>query len=124
MPILSVFVNQDPSPEQATRLLESTSQAVVDSVGAPLSNVRVTLHATPAQHAIVAGEQGRLTAIVHVYMLPGRSEAQREALLASLNAAVHTSLGVSTKEIRVMLHDIALVDMGMADGISAKKAGR
>ena len=123
MPILSVLVNQNPGPEQRTRLFESATQAVVDSLGSPVANVRVSLETIAPEDGMIAGVQGEPMALVKAYLLPGRTEEQREALIGALSAAVESSLGVTGNGTRIIIHDIPLTDLGMG-GISAKKAGR
>lgn len=124
MPILNVQIMQGHTPAQKTALLKALSQGVVDSVAAPITSVRATLHEVAPEHVIVAGELGRPMALVNVYMIAGRSEELKSALIGALNQAVCSSIDISGQEVRVVLHDIPNSDMGMANGVSAKSAGR
>lgn len=124
MPILNILLNQNTTPAQKNQLLESVSQAVVDSIGAPLSSVRASLQTVDVQHVIVAGEIGKPMAQVSAYVLPGRTETQKLDLIAAITRAIADSVGVSDQDSRVMVHDIPATDMGVAGGISAKMAGR
>ena len=124
MPILNILLNQNTTPAQKTELLENVSQAVVDSIGAPLSSVRVCLQSIDAQHVIVAGEIGKAMAQVNAYILPGRTEEQKQALIKALSRAIVDYAGVSDQDSRIIIHDIPTSDMGVAGGVSAKVAGR
>lgn len=124
MPILNIFVNHNVTPAQKQQLLELSSQAVVDSIGAPLANVRGIVQTVDANSTIVAGEIGKEQVQVTVYLLPGRTDEQKEALIAALSRAVTDSVGVSDQDSRVIIHDIPLSDMGVAGGISAQAARR
>src|SRR5690606_1196829 len=88
MPLLNVQIMQGHQPAQKSALLAAACQAVVDSIGAPLSSVRVVLEEVPAAHVIVAGELGRQMALVTVDMIAGRTDEQKEALIGALNRAV------------------------------------
>lgn len=124
MPILNILVNQSCTPQQKTQLLENSSQAVVDSIGAPLSTVRVSVQTLPADDVIIAGEIGISMALVIVYLLPGRTEGQKQALIAALTRAITDSVNVSDEYSRVIIRDVPTTDMGFAGGITAKMAGR
>jgi 4-oxalocrotonate tautomerase len=86
--------------------------------------VRVMLHEVPREDIIVGGELGKESVVFHVHLIVGRSEAQKQALYTALNQAACASLGVSGDNVRVLLDDIPNTDMGMANGVSAKSAGR
>lgn len=122
MPILNILINQDHTPAQKKQLLESVSQAVVDSIGAPLSSVRATIQTVDTNDTIVAGEVGKTMAQVNAYLLPGRTEEKKQALIAALSQAVAASIQVSDQDSRIIILDIPLEDMGVAGGISAKVA--
>lgn len=124
MPILNILLNQNTTPAQKNQLLEDVSQAVVDSLGAPVSSVRVSLQTVDVQHVIVAGEIGKTMAQVDACLLPGRTEEQKQALIAAVSRAVADSIGVSDQDSRIIIHDIPTTDMGVAGGISAAVAGR
>ena len=59
------------------RAAARASEAVVQSIAAPLSSVRIVLHEVPAGHVIVAGEIGKRMAQVDVALIEGRDEARR-----------------------------------------------
>lgn len=124
MPILNVQIMQGHSAAQKTTLLKAASQAVVESIAAPLASVRIVLQEVPAEHVIVAGEIGKAMARVDAALIEGRDEAKKSALIAALNQAVCDSIGISGEDVRVLIRDVPKTDMGVANGLSAKAAGR
>lgn len=124
MPILNILLNQNPAAAQKKELLEAASQAVVDSISAPLANVRAVVQTIAAEDTIVAGQIGTPMAQVDVYLLPGRTEDQKAALIAALSKAVAHTVQISDQDSRIIIHDIPLTDMGVAGGISAKASRR
>jgi 4-oxalocrotonate tautomerase family enzyme len=124
MPILHAHVAAGYSAEKKTNLLKNATQAVVDSLGAPLRSVRIMLHEIARENLIVAGELGKDSVVYHVHLIVGRTEEQKAALFVALNKATSASLGVSGEDVRVLVTDIPNTDMGMANGVSAKASGR
>ncbi|WP_313624251.1 tautomerase family protein [Achromobacter sp.] len=124
MPILNVQIMQGHSAEQKAALLKAASNAVVESIAAPLPSVRIVLQEVPAEHVIVAGEIGKRMARVDVDLIEGRDEAKKAALIAALNQAVCASIDISGEDVRVLLRDVPKTDMGVANGLTAKAAGR
>jgi len=124
MPILTVQILPGRSAQQKTQLLTRVSQAVVDSLAAPLSSVRVVLQEVAAEHVIVAGEVGKDMALLRVMLIEGRTEEKKAALFAAVSRAVHESIDISEQDIRIIITDVPKTDMGVAGGVSAKAAGR
>lgn len=124
MPILNVQIMQGHSAAQKTALLKAASQAVVATIAAPLSSVRIVLREIPAEHVIVVGEIGKAMAHVDAALIEGRDEAKKSALIAALNQAVCDSIGISGEDVRVLIRDVPKTDMGVANGLSARAAGR
>jgi 4-oxalocrotonate tautomerase family enzyme len=113
MPILNVQIMEGHTAAQKAALLQAASNAVVESIAAPLPSVRIVLQEVPAEHVIVGGEIGKAMARVDVALISGRDEAKKAALIAALNQAVC-----------VLLRDVPNTDMGAANGITAKANGR
>ena len=124
MPILNVQILQGHSAAQKADLLKAASNAVVESIAAPLPSVRIVLQEVPAENVIVAGEIGKRMARVDVALIEGRDEAKKAALIAALNKAVCASIDISGEDVRVLIRDVPKTDMGVANGLSAKAAGR
>jgi 4-oxalocrotonate tautomerase family enzyme len=124
MPILNVQIMEGHSAAQKAALLKAASNAVVESIAAPLPSVRIVLQEVPAEHVIVGGEIGKAMARVDVALISGRDEAKKAALIAALNEAVCGCIGISGQDVRVLLRDVPNTDMGAANGITAKANGR
>ena len=124
MPILNVQISQGSSALQKTALLQKMTQAVVDSVGAPLASIRIVLQEVPPEHVMVAGEVGKEMALVTANLIEGRTDALKAALIAALANAIEQATGISTQNVRVVLYDIPKTDLGVAGGRTALAAGR
>jgi len=124
MPILNIQIMQGHSAAEKTALLENCSQAVVDSIAAPLSSVRIVLDEAAPGHVVVAGEIGKPMALVLARLIEGRTIEKKAALIAALNRAVSASIGISPQDIRVIITDIPKSDMGGAGGVTALAAGK
>jgi 4-oxalocrotonate tautomerase family enzyme len=122
--MLNVQILQGHSAAKKTDLLKKLTQSVVDSIGAPLSSVRVVLQEIPAEHVIVAGEIGKEMVMITVGLIRGRTEDQKAAVIAAMSEATEQAIGVSKQNIRVILFDRPATDFGVAGGITAKAAGR
>jgi len=55
MPIVEITLIEGRSPEQKAKLAAKLTEAVVESVGAPIESVRVIIREIPAQHFAVGG---------------------------------------------------------------------
>ena len=57
-------------------------------------------------------------------MIEGRSEELKAAAIRELSRTANRVLGVSEEEVRVRMADFPKTDIGVANGQSAKAAGR
>lgn len=124
MPYVTISASQNFSTEQKKRLLERSSAAVVESIGAPLSSVRVLLHDLPDGYYLNAGQFDTPAVMFQVEFIEGRTDEQKDALIAALSLAGNEATGVSQDEVRVRLIDFPKSNMGMAGGVSARAHGR
>ncbi len=124
MPIINIQIMQGHTVAQKTALLKNMTQAVVESISAPLASVRVVIQEVPHENVIVAGELGKEMALAIVGLISGRTEELKAALIAALANSVEQSIGLSTQNVRVILVDTPTIDMGVAGGRTAKAAGR
>ena len=58
-----------------------------------------------------------------IYMIEGRTEAQKRAVIEKVTAALHDAVGAPKETIRVWIHDMPKENWGIA-GVSAKDLGR
>src|SRR5690606_29556599 len=124
MPILTAHLTAGHTSEQKIALLQQSTQAVVESINAPLPSIRMTVQEYVADATIVAGEVGAAQLLYVVYLIEGRTPELKAALIAALSQAATASIGISSDDVRVVVRDVPKTDMGMAGGISALAAGR
>ena len=124
MPIINIQIMQGHSAEQKIALLKNMTQAVIDSIAAPLPSIRVVILETPRENVIVGGELGKDMALATVGLISGRTEELKAALVAALANAVEKSIGLSIQNVRTIILDTPTTDMGVAGGRTAKAAGR
>jgi 4-oxalocrotonate tautomerase family enzyme len=124
MPIVNVHIMQGHTPSQKTKLLENMTQAIVDSIQAPLATVRIVLQEIPKEHVIVGGQIGHDMARATVELITGRTPEQKAALIAAMANSVEQSIGLSTQHVRIILNDMPKTDLGVAGGKTALAAGR
>ncbi|MEN9484317.1 4-oxalocrotonate tautomerase family protein [Sphaerotilus montanus] len=58
-----------------------------------------------------------------IYMLEGRTEDQKRAVIEKVTQALHEAVGAPKEAIRVWIHDMPKENWGIA-GVSAKDLGR
>ena len=82
---------------------------------------------SPSAQAIVVAKDSPLQQLAD---LKGKKVAVTKAagahylLIAALNKAVCASIDISGEDVRVLIRDVPKTDMGVANGLSAKAAGR
>lgn len=58
-----------------------------------------------------------------IYMLEGRTEEQKRAVIEKVTAALHEAVGAPKETIRVWIQDVPKTNWGIA-GVSIKDLGR
>jgi len=124
MPFVTVTATRGLSADQKKQLLLRTSDTVVKELSSPVASVRVVLHELSQENYLSAGEFGRPTVMYEVDLIAGRTEEQKSRLIAALGVAAHDATGIPLDEIRARITDFPNTNMGMANGITAKQAGR
>jgi 4-oxalocrotonate tautomerase len=61
--------------------------------------------------------------LIEIHLLEGRTEDQKEALLAAVTQAVHVSLGAPLSTIRVWIHELAPRHYMVAGHLKSKTEG-
>ncbi|MFT3760202.1 tautomerase family protein [Thauera sp.] len=131
MPNLNIYLVEGFSQEQKARLMRRVTDVVAQCLAAPLPSIRIFLIELPKAHICVGGEilaaqdSCGLTGgpTVHAFLIAGRSDAQKEAMIAGLTEVIEETLGIPAEPVRVMFFDIANTDFGMK-GLTAKSLGR
>lgn len=124
MPIITAHLPAGYSTTEKAALLKQSTQAVTESLGAPLHSVRITLQEHPAENTIVAGKIGARHVLYIAHLIEGRTNELKSALIAALDKAATNCLGLTSDDVRVIVRDVPKSDMGVAGGISALAAGR
>jgi 4-oxalocrotonate tautomerase family enzyme len=122
MPYVTITASQGFSAAQKKQLLQSTSDAVVQSIGAKVEVVRVMLNELAGGHYLNAGQFDTKALMFQVELITGRTEQLKSALMSALSRAGSKATGVPESQVRVRVMDYPLEDMGVAGGISAKVA--
>src|SRR5690606_41596408 len=105
MPYVTISATTGLSAEKKKQLLERSSDAVVQSIGAPLASVRVLLHELPDGHYLNAGQFNTPGLMFVVDFIEGRTEEQRNALIAALSHTGFEITGIPDSECLVRIHD-------------------
>src|SRR3546814_806554 len=124
MPYVTITSSPGLSAEQKKALLRQSSDAVVQSIGAPLASVRIMFNELPDGHYLNAGEFNTKALMFQVDFISGRTEDQKAGLIAALSRAGFQATGLPESEVRVRVVDFPTTNMGMAGGVTAKQSGR
>lgn len=123
MPMLKVHIRQGCNAKQKQALLSAITDTVVNVLDTPLRTVRVMLEELTENHSIVAGELDAPLSIIQVFMMDGRTEAQKTELIATLTEKTHETTETPVDSIRVLIFDMPKINVGIG-GKSAKALGR
>jgi len=124
MPIVTIHLTEGFESARKTELLQASSRVVEETLAAPRASIRVLLHELAAEHVMLNGEVGVPLVQYQVFLIAGRPPELKAALIAALNAAARTTLGLAARQVRVLVSDIAKTDIGLDDGVTALAAGR
>ena len=58
-----------------------------------------------------------------IYMIEGRTEEQKRAVIEKVTQALHEAVGAPKESVRVWIHDVPKENWGIA-GVGAKDLGR
>ena len=126
MPTIQAFIMEGHAADARARLIAGLSQAVVDTVDAPVESVCVLIDEVARANFGVAGQPAAADtpprAVLQAFLIAGRSDAQKERLIAQLTAAV-TVIGVDPAVVRVFIQDLPNTDFGLG-GRTALALGR
>ena len=120
MPDVTIAITPGLSAEKKKELMHRCSDAVVESIGAPLSSVRVILQELADDAYMDAGQLGAEGVIIVVAMIEGRTQQQKDALIAMMSRAAAEESGLTEEShVRVRVIDFPRGNMGMANGTTA-----
>ncbi|UYO94912.1 tautomerase family protein [Pollutimonas sp. M17] len=124
MPYVTISITPGFSAAQKKQLMQRTSDAVVQSIGAPVASIRILLHELQEGCYLNAGQFDTQGLMFLVEFIAGRTVEQKAALIAALSRAGSETTGIPESEVRARLIDFPKHDMGMAGGVSAAAQGR
>lgn len=124
MPFVTITVSQPLSADQKKQLLQASSDTIVEALQTSLPSVRIVLQELPAGHYLNGGKFDTFAVEYKLDMIEGRSEQLKAAAMRELSRTAHRVIGVSEAEVRVRMTDFPKTDIGVANGVSAKAAGR
>lgn len=120
MPYVTIAITPGLSAEKKKELMQRCSDAVVESIGAPLSSVRVILQELADDAYMDAGQLGAEGVIIVVDMIEGRTQQQKDALITMMSRAAAEVSGLTEEShVRVRVIDFPRGNMGMANGTTA-----
>ncbi|WP_345816961.1 tautomerase family protein (plasmid) [Paraburkholderia sp. PREW-6R] len=124
MPTLEVYLPQGHTYDRKASIIQSLTQATVNSIGAPAESVRILLSELPAANSGLGGKPtpAGLPVIVAI-LIAGRTDAQKEALIAALSETSAAVLDAPLQATRVMIKDIPNTSFGIG-GQTARALGR
>lgn len=124
MPTIEAFINEGHGDGRKQDLIERLTAAVVAAVDAPADSVRVILTEAPRANIGVGGSPAQAgQAVLQAFLIAGRTDAQKVALIAALTGAAVASLGVRAPDVRVFIKDVPNTDFGLG-GRTAAALGR
>jgi len=120
VPYVTISTTPGLSAEKKAELMQRCSDAVVESIGASLKSVRVLLSELAEDAYLHGGQPGTSGIMIVVDLIEGRSQAQKDALIAMLSRAAAEVSGLSEEHhVRVRLVDVPRGNMGLANGLTA-----
>ncbi|MGF6239373.1 4-oxalocrotonate tautomerase [Paraburkholderia sp. GAS38] len=128
MPTLEVYLAAGHSEASKATLIAGLTQATVDAIDAPAEAVRVLLSELPATHFGIGGKSaasgaGPSLPVIVAILIAGRTDAQKQALIAALSATGAAVLDAPIAATRVIIKDIPNTDFGIG-GQTARALGR
>lgn len=123
MPLLQAFFNRDYPSTIKAELCAAYTQCIVDVLRAPVAQVRVMLASQPADSVSVGGQMGDCVSLLHIYLMTGRTDEQKAALIGALTEATCRWGKVAAGTVRVVFHDMPKANVGIG-GVTALSLGR
>ncbi|WP_109482570.1 tautomerase family protein [Paraburkholderia sp. C35] len=128
MPTLEVYLPHGHDEARKASLIQGLTHATVSAIGAPAESVRILLSEMPAVHFGIGGKTAAHGAppslpVIVAILIAGRTDMQKEALIAALSETAAAVLDAPLQATRVMIKDIPNTDFGIG-GQTARSLGR
>src|SRR3546814_19745143 len=120
MPYVTITSSPGLSAEQKKALLRQSSDAVVESIGAPLASVRIMFNELPDGHYLKAGEFNTKALMFQVDFISGRHHDQKAALIATLMRPYFKAPGLHTTQVPMPVVDLPPTPMAVARRLTAQ----
>jgi len=128
MPTLEVYLPHGHDEARKASLIQGLTQVTVTAIGAPAESVRILLSEMPGTHFGIGGKTAANDAppslpVIVAILIAGRTDTQKQALIAALSETATAVLDASIQATRVMIKDIPNTDFGIG-GQTARALGR
>ena len=128
MPTLEVYLPHGHDEARKASLIQGLTQATVTAIGAPAESVRILLSEMLGTHFGIGGKTAANDAppslpVIVAILIAGRTDTQKQALIAALSETATAVLDASIQATRVMIKDIPNTDFGIG-GQTARALGR
>lgn len=124
MPFVTIITTAGYSAEQKKALLQASNDAIAETLKSPVASIRITLHEVAQGEYISAGSFDNPMILFDIDMIEGRTEQMKADLIKALSVVANQVTGISQDHVRTRLCDFPTSNMGMANGMTAKQAGR
>lgn len=112
MPIMQAFLTQPEAAPQRQALCAAYASCLMEKLSSRPERIRLQVIPVDRSGVFVAGQAGADLAMLHVYLLPGRSSATKSALIEALARVTTEHTGLDDAQVRVLVHEIAREDIG------------
>jgi 4-oxalocrotonate tautomerase family enzyme len=127
MPTIQAHIMAGHADGQTERLIAALTDAVVAAVDAPIDSVCVIVTEIPRTHFGIAGKPATDAtsprAVLHAFLIAGRTDAQKAALIERMTTAAASAIDVQPGVVRVFVTDLPNTDFGLG-GKTALALGR
>jgi 4-oxalocrotonate tautomerase family enzyme len=127
MPTIQAHILAGHADGQKERLIAALTDAVVETVDAPINSVCVIVNEIPRAHFGIAGKPATAAtpprAVLHAFLIAGRTDAQKAALIQRMTGAAASAIDVAPGVVRVFVTDLPNTDFGLG-GKTALALGR
>lgn len=124
MPFVTITATQGFTLEQKKALVQKTSEAVVEHLGAAVTSVRVMLHELAEGHYMAAGQWESPSVNFRIDLIAGRSDEKKAALIAALTKVAHHEVGAPEDNVRTWMIELPSTNVGIAGGRTAASLSR
>jgi phenylpyruvate tautomerase PptA (4-oxalocrotonate tautomerase family) len=121
MPIVHVHVVRGRSTAEKKAILDGVHAALVEAFRIPEHDRNQILHEHDEAH--FESSHGRDFTLVEATVFPGRTDAAKSALFASITRRLQADPGIPPPKVLVVLHEPPLPNWGIRGGRSAAEVG-